>query len=84
LILVSNGHLHDWHSLASSIAMIVKKRFMKDGDDLDACMDQLVEVLAQLLEEPTGHGTVAASSSVAHLHSGDARDIHVVESKSPK
>jgi hypothetical protein len=32
--------------------MIVKKQFAQEGDALDERMDQLVEVLAQLLEDP--------------------------------
>jgi hypothetical protein len=32
--------------------MNVTKRFAADGTALDDCLDQLVEVLAQLLEDP--------------------------------
>jgi hypothetical protein len=63
--------------------MTIKKQFAQAGAGLDDCMDQLLEVLAQLLseqQEPAGDG-VANRGEVetpADLPSGDERAIHVV------
>ena len=59
--------------------MTVKKQFAQDGGDLDASMDQLVEVLAQLLDEPAGPQNQDAAPAIADLHSGNDRGIHVIE-----
>ncbi len=48
--------------------MTIIQRFAEDASGLDDCMDQLVEVLAQLLDE----------QPVPDLRSDDARVIHVV------
>jgi len=65
--------------------MIVKKQFAQEGDALDERMDQLVEVLAQLLEEtpnpPAAADNQAGNTVIADLHSGDDRVIHVVAKK---
>lgn len=62
--------------------MTINKQFAQDGNALDDCMDQLVEVLAQLLEEPqdpaSGAGDQAGATPVDDLRSGDDRVIHVV------
>jgi hypothetical protein len=52
--------------------MTVIKRFAQDDTRLDDCMDQLVEVLAQLLDEKPDPG------AIGDLHSRDTRVIHVV------
>jgi len=59
--------------------MTVKKQFAQDGGDLDASMDQLVEVLAQLLDEPAGPQTQDTAPAIADLPSGNDRGIHVIE-----
>jgi hypothetical protein len=64
--------------------MTVNKQFAHDGGDLDASMDELVEVLAQLLDEPAGTQNQDASPAIADLHSGDDRGIHVIESEPEK
>jgi len=63
--------------------MTVIKRFAQDSTAMGACMDQLVEVLVQLLEdkqdsriEETANQLDAAK--IAHLHSQNNRVIHVV------
>lgn len=56
--------------------MIVKKQFASDGGGLDASMDQLIEVLAQMLEEPKESADGAGAAG--DLHSADNRVIHVV------
>ncbi len=48
--------------------MTIIKSFAQDGTALDDCMDQLVEVLKQLLDE----------QPVSDLRSGATRVIHVV------
>ena len=63
--------------------MTMIKRFAQDGAALDDCMDQLVEVLAQLLEENQDPMVKAADENpglpaIADLHSGSDRVIHVV------
>ena len=59
--------------------MTVIKRFAQDGNALDDCVDQLVEVLAQLLEEKQDSVVKAADDyAIADLHSGSDRVIHVV------
>lgn len=67
--------------------MTVNKHFAQDGNALDERMDQLVEVLAQLLEEPQNPQTAAAdnqdTAAIADLRSADDRVIHVV-GKNPK
>jgi hypothetical protein len=56
--------------------MTIIKSFAQDGNALDGCMDQLVEVLAQLLDEKP------VPAPITDLHSDDTRGIHVVrESK---
>lgn len=68
--------------------MTVKKQFAQGETALDECMDQLVEVLAQLLEEPQNPQTAAAdnqgTAAVADLRSGPARAIHVVVNNEEK
>jgi hypothetical protein len=56
--------------------MIVKKQFASDCGDLAASMDQLVEALAQLLEEPSEEGN---QGEAADLHSRDNRVNPVIE-----
>jgi hypothetical protein len=56
-------------------AMTVKKRFAQDGSDLDGRMDQLVEVLAQLLDEPSHPGEASAPDD---LHLG-GRESHACQ-----
>jgi hypothetical protein len=67
--------------------MTVNKHFAQDGTALDECMDQLVEVLAQLLEEPEKPAAGAAKQGIvpatADLRSGATGVIHVV-GKNPK
>jgi hypothetical protein len=64
--------------------MTVKKQFALDGGDLDASMDQLVEALAQLLDEPAGAKNQGAAAATTDLHSRDERGTHVMESKPTK
>lgn len=52
--------------------MTIIKRFAPDDGALDACIDQLVEVLMQLLAEQQD------ASSPDNLRSGGTRVIHVV------
>jgi hypothetical protein len=52
--------------------MTIIKRFAQDGTALDDGMDQLVEVLAQLLDEQWDPATIT------DLRSGDDRGIPVV------
>jgi hypothetical protein len=66
--------------------MTVKKQFAQDGVALDDCLDQLVEVLAQLLEEQPNPPAADADESgttpaIAELHLGNDRAIHVVVNK---
>ena len=67
--------------------MTVNKQFAQDGNALDDHMEQLLEVLVQLLEEPpkrlvaTHNRSVAAT--MADLHSGDTGVIHVSVGNSP-
>jgi hypothetical protein len=65
--------------------MTIQKQFAQDGAALDDCLDQLVEVLAQLLEEapnpPTAVDNPEAAAAIADLHSGAAGAIHVVAKK---
>jgi hypothetical protein len=61
--------------------MTVRKQFAEDGGELDACMDQLVEVLVQLLAEPNVPGVPIASTD---LHSENTRAIHVSEDEQIK
>jgi hypothetical protein len=63
--------------------MTVKRDFARDGGELDASMDQLVEVLAQLLDEPASPQNQNAAV-IADLHSGNDRGIHVIESEPEK
>lgn len=64
--------------------MTVNKQFALDGGGLDASMEQLVEVLAQLLEEPAGPLNQGAAPVIADLHSGDGRVINVIEKEPEK
>ena len=59
--------------------MTVKKQFAEDGGDLDASMDQLVEVLAQLLDDAADQQNQHVAPAIADLHSGNDRVIHVIE-----
>lgn len=59
------------------MAMTVHQHFAQDRGQLDACMDQLVEVLVQLLAEPEPGVRMACT----HLHSESDRAIHVSDSK---
>jgi hypothetical protein len=59
--------------------MTVNKKFAVNGGDLDALMDQLVEVLAQLLEEPVGPQNQGHLVGMSDLHLGNDRGIHVIE-----
>jgi hypothetical protein len=52
--------------------MTVIKRFAQEGNSLDDCMDQLVEVLAQLLDGKQ------VPAPITDLHSDDTGGIHVV------
>jgi hypothetical protein len=52
--------------------MTVNKQFAQDGAPLDDCMESLLEVLAELLEEPQN------ATATAELRSGNDRAIHVV------
>lgn len=66
--------------------MTVNKQFAQDGVALDDCLDQLVEVLAQLLEEAPNPPTATAANPEAvtassDLRSGNDRVIHVVVKK---
>jgi hypothetical protein len=63
--------------------MTVNKQFAHDGGDLDASMDQLVEVLVQLLAESASPQNQDAPPAIVDLHSGDDRGIHVIE-RQPK
>ncbi len=56
--------------------MTVKRDFAQDGGELDACMDQLVEVLVQLLEDKVDPHI---PSPIGDLHSENDRAIHVIE-----
>jgi hypothetical protein len=47
-------------------------------------MDQLVEVLAQFLDEPADPQNQGATPVIADLHSGNNRGIHVIENKPTK
>ncbi len=58
--------------------MTVNKRFAQDGGELDACMDQLVQVLVQLLEDKVDPHI---PSPIGDLHSDSERAIHVSESE---
>ena len=64
--------------------MTVSKRFAPDGGELDPCMDQLVEVLAQLLQLPEDPEEEGAIPSMIDLHSPGPRAIHVMENSSDK
>jgi hypothetical protein len=55
--------------------MTVKRDFAKDGGDLDASMDQLIEVLARLLGGPPPQ----RQTPISDLRFEDKRAIHVVE-----
>jgi hypothetical protein len=57
--------------------MTVNKRFAEDGDELDAFMDQLVEVLAQTLIESSERGD--STAAIEDLRSENERAIHVIE-----
>jgi len=59
--------------------MTVNKQFALDGGELDAFMEQLAEVLAQLLDEPAGPQNQGTEPAIADLHSENARVIHVIE-----
>jgi len=52
--------------------MTITKAFAQDGTALDDCIDQLVEVLAQLLDEKQ------VPAPITDLHSDDTGGIHVV------
>ena len=61
--------------------MTIKKHFAIDGGDLDASMDELVEVLAQMLDEPTSAENQGTTPAIVDLHSPNDRVIHVIEPK---
>lgn len=65
--------------------MTVNKQFAQDGAALDDRMDQLLEVLVQLLEEPnppaSDQGTAVPTKD---LRSGGTRGIHVSVDNSRK
>jgi len=58
--------------------MTVNKQFAQDGTGLDDCMDELIEGLVELLEEPQDQ---AAAGVTSDLRSGGDRVIHVVVNK---
>ena len=62
--------------------MTVNKQFAQDDNALDDQMDSLLEVLAELLEEPqypaAGADDQAGAVATAELLSGPNRAIHVV------
>jgi hypothetical protein len=69
--------------------MTVNKQFAQDGAPLDECMEPLLEVLAELLQEAPDQPTAEAVNqgdcgAIAALHSGDARAIHVVATSQEK
>jgi hypothetical protein len=69
--------------------MTVKKQFAQDGAPLDDCMESLLEVLAELLEEPenppvAGTENQGTGEASADLRSGDDRAIHVVVNNQEK
>jgi len=64
--------------------MTVNKHFAQDGGDLDASMDQLVEALAQLLDEPAHPQIQPVAPAVSDLHLGDNRAIHVIDNEPKK
>lgn len=72
-----------------SIAMTVNKQFAQDGEPLEGCMESLLEVLAELLDEPqdpaaTGTDNQGGAAPVAELRSDAHRVIHVVVSNQEK
>ncbi len=73
------------HETPLKTPMIVNKQFAQDGVDLDGCLDQLVEVLAQLLEEVpnpvAGAENPRAATAIPDLPLGNDRAIHVVVNK---
>jgi hypothetical protein len=63
--------------------MTVKKQFAPDGAPLDECMESLLGVLAELLQETPDQPTAEAvnqddARAIAALRSRDDRAIHVV------
>ena len=63
--------------------MTIDKQFAQDGAPLDDCMESLLEVLAELLEESqypaaTGKDNQDGAAGTTELRSGDDRAIHVV------
>ena len=58
--------------------MTVKRQFAENCGDLDAPMDQLVEILTQLLAETTAGETIDATNAAVDLHSENGRAIHVI------
>ena len=65
--------------------MSITKLFAQDPTALDDRMDQLVEVLAQLLEENGDASTgTADQEGSAELHSDADRAIHVVVNNQEK
>jgi hypothetical protein len=64
--------------------MTVNKQFAQEGGELDASMDQLIEVLAQLLDEPASPQNQDAALVMADLHSEYDGGIHVIENKPTK
>jgi hypothetical protein len=66
--------------------MTIRKQFAQEGVALDDCLDQLVEVLARLLDEAPNppappENNPASVTAIADLRSGNDRAIHVVEKK---
>ena len=63
--------------------MTVKKQFAEDSTSLDNHVDELLEVLVQLLEEPqyplaVGPANLSATAATADLRPGSERVTHVV------
>jgi hypothetical protein len=63
--------------------MTVNKQFAQDGAPLDECMESLLEVLAELLQETPDQPTAEAVNqgncgAIAALRSQGDRAIHVV------
>jgi hypothetical protein len=64
--------------------MTVNKQFAHDGGEIDASMDQLIEALTQLLDEPASPQNQDAALVMADLHLENDGGIHVIENKPTK
>jgi hypothetical protein len=87
----NSGKLILWASRPSIItaAMSINKLFAQDSAALDDCMDQLVEALVKLLEEPQNQSATDAENQVpaavtATLRSEGNRAINVSVRNSKK